>query len=97
MSQTVDRLNVTLRDGAEHRTGAIAVRVDCRTSGINICPTGYGDFTSEPGLGAPIFLELYQGELRLLVWSDIQSEEPTHIITLEGARVRLGNNALQVG
>ena len=47
---------------------------------------GYGDYTSADGLGMPIVLEHYEGELRLLVWSDINQEEPTHIISLEGAR-----------
>jgi len=36
--------------------------------------------------GYPVLLELYQGEYRLYVWGDINDEEPTHVISLEGAR-----------
>ncbi len=50
---------------------------------------GYGDATSQPGYGIPIVVEVYEGELRLLVWADINQENPTHIISLEGAREEL--------
>lgn len=96
MRQTTDQRNVTLRDVAEDRGGSVAIRIDCRETGINICPTGYGDSNSEPGHGAPIYLELYEGELRLLVWSDINSEEPTHVISLEGAKENRRDNLIHV-
>ena len=31
--------------------------------------------------------EVWEGELRCLVWADINQEDPTHIINLDGARV----------
>lgn len=34
---------------------------------------------------AVVLLELYEGVPRLIVWADINSEEPTHIIDLSGA------------
>ena len=34
-----------------------------------------------------IMLEYYQGELRLIVWSDKEEEDPTNIISLEKARI----------
>jgi len=47
---------------------------------------GYGDNTSTNGLGVPIVLEFNDGKLRLHVYSNINSEDPTHTISLEGAR-----------
>lgn len=52
---------------------------------IAIRPRGYGDSISPDGLGAPILLEVYEGNLRLLVWSDILIDDVT-IIDMEGAR-----------
>lgn len=46
---------------------------------------GYGEFCTRRG-GAPIILERFRGRLRLVVWADINSEDPTDIIDLEGAR-----------
>jgi len=47
--------------------------------------TGYGDYLSEACHGFPIMLDFYDGKPRLLVWADINSEDPTHKIDLEGA------------
>jgi len=46
---------------------------------------GYGENTSHRG-GYPILLEKHEGRLRLLIWADINQEDPTHIIDLEGAK-----------
>lgn len=48
--------------------------------------SGYGDLCSTPGSGLPIALDMCDGNLQLFVWSDINQEDPTHIIDLEGAR-----------
>lgn len=53
---------------------------------LSIGVPGYGDATSIDGRGVVAILERWEGRLRLLVWSDIDEEEPTHIIDLEGAR-----------
>ena len=31
--------------------------------------------------------EVWEGELRCLIWADINQEDPTHIINLDGAKV----------
>ena len=51
--------------------------------GIEIQPEGYDCKT---GGDAPIYLEPYNGEMKAYVWSDINQEEPTHFISLEGAK-----------
>jgi len=46
---------------------------------------GYGDCGSQDGHGFIVKIEFYEGQLWLLVWADINSEDPTHRISLEGA------------
>ena len=46
---------------------------------------GYGDKCSAEGYGTPVGLEIWQGRLRLIVFDDINEEDP-QIIDLENAR-----------
>ena len=50
-----------------------------------IQPEGYGDKTSADGEGFPISLEIWRGRLRLIVFADINIEDP-QIIDLENAK-----------
>ena len=50
-----------------------------------IGPTSYGDKCSIDGHGFPVALEIWQGKLRLIVFDDINTEDPK-IIDLENAR-----------
>jgi hypothetical protein len=52
---------------------------------VLIRPDGCGDACSQDGSGFPVLVELYGGDLRVVVWSDINQEDPTHIISLKGA------------
>ena len=52
---------------------------------ILIRPEGYGDFCSTDGNGWPISIEWYEGNPRVIVWDNINEEDLTHIITLEGS------------
>lgn len=67
--------------------GSVNVIIQEVTPGwLGIRPTGYSVYDSQDGYGYPIILEVYDGEVRLIVWADINSENPTHTISLEGAR-----------
>lgn len=46
---------------------------------------GYGEMTANPGEGHPILVEYHEGKLRVLIWADINQEDPTDIIDLSGA------------
>ena len=59
--------------------------VELEGRGISLRVEGYGDASTMPGYGSFALLERYEGELRLVVWADISSCDPTHIISLEGA------------
>jgi len=39
----------------------------------------------ESGCGEIIYLERYEGSLRLIVWADINDADPTHVIDLSSA------------
>lgn len=38
---------------------------------------GYGDHCSDKNDGWPIMVEPYEGKLRVILWSDINQEDPT--------------------
>lgn len=52
---------------------------------IWIQPHRYGEACADVGDGYPIGIEIWEGRLRLVVFDDINNEEPK-IIDLEGAR-----------
>ncbi len=60
----------------------IPVKVVSDDGVVNINIKGY-DFNHNNGI---ITLEIWDEQLRLLVWADRESEEPTHIINLEKAK-----------
>ena len=72
-----------LRSGNKEIT--VIVSQDGNTGLLEICPVGYGDDLSVDGEGCPVLLDLFDGKLKLHVWSDINKEDPTHQINLEGA------------
>lgn len=78
-------MNTTLRDHTDSQR-TVEVEVAEEHSGLVIYPAGYGCFGCADGTAGPILLELHKGRLRLLVWDDINLEDPSHIIDLEGAR-----------
>ncbi len=60
--------------------------VDLTDHAIAIGFMGFGECGAADRQGRPVRVELYEGKLRLLVWSDINSEDPTHTIVLDGAK-----------
>jgi hypothetical protein len=66
--------------------GQLSGRVDLAANGqLCLYLDGYGDCCSFPGCGVPVLLELLDGAPRLLVWADVNQEEPTHVLDLSGA------------
>lgn len=47
---------------------------------------GYGEATASPGHGYPLMIEVYDGKLRVIAWSNINEQDPTHTIDMEGAQ-----------
>jgi len=61
-------------------------RATAGPNGLELRFEGYGDHSSPAGHGAPVFIELHDGALKVHVWADINKEDPTHSIDLDGAR-----------
>ena len=62
----------------------LSVNIMAELGKLWVQPVGYGDKTSADGHGWPIGLEIWQGRLRLIIFDDINTEEPK-IIDLENA------------
>lgn len=75
---------ITIKDNVTGKKLPINIKVYDGHMLIN--PKGYGDKVSKDGDGSPIMVEYYDGKLRVLLWSDINMESPTHMITMEGAK-----------
>jgi len=60
--------------------------VSVEFDGYNNCSTCD---SAEFGVGhrTIVGFEVWEGELRCLVWADINKEDPTHVICLDGAKV----------
>jgi hypothetical protein len=56
-------------------------------SGIALHFNGYSDCCSTDSNGTPIYIEKYEGNLRAIIYADINQEEPTHVVSLDGAKV----------
>ncbi len=55
-------------------------------STLSISIQGYGEKTAEKGEGSPIVVDFTGGKLKVYLWSDINKEDPTHIVDMEGAK-----------
>ena len=76
-------IKLILKDADPNTPGETEVTVGWSNQGIEITPAGTGTYDSEDG--APIFIERYKGHVRVIIHSDINKEEPTHIVSLGGA------------
>lgn len=68
----------------ENEPGKVTVRI--RPNNIAIDIHGCGVACMQEGFGEVIYLEQQDGKTRLLVWTDINREDPTHVIDFDGAK-----------
>ena len=77
---------ITLKEQcADASSKSVKVTLLSEEGKLWIQPEGYGDKTSADGHGYPIGLEIWQRRLRLIVFRDINREDP-QIIDMENAR-----------
>ena len=62
------------------------ITVSFKIDGISVCPQWYSDSCSKDGEGSPILIERQAGRMQVVVWDDINAEDASHNISLEGAR-----------
>ena len=92
-SATAQRVEMTLMElSSELPPTSIVVHLLCEHGKLWVRPHGYGDACSTDGHGFPVALEIWQGRLRLVVFDDINSEDPV-IIDMENARESHRTNA----
>lgn len=78
-----EQLSVELREVIDtFPPRKVKTAIYARGSGICIESEGYSDHGSEDG--SIVVLEVHEGRLRLLVWADINEQDPS-IVDLEGA------------
>ena len=75
MDQTTGRLTTIVPVVRYNKQGQLEIRL-----------RGYGDNQSNDGEGCPIVIEVVDGRLSMKVWSNINREDPTHVIDLEWAK-----------
>lgn len=54
--------------------------------GVALSFEGYSDSHNMDGCGSPVYIEKYDGQLLVRIYADINSDAPTHSVSLEGAR-----------
>jgi hypothetical protein len=60
-------------------------RIEIRDDNIVIAFDGFGDCCSDKGKGFPVLIENKEGTPHVVVWGDINHEDPTNVISLEDA------------
>lgn len=79
-----DEVIIYLEDSTD-QTRTIRTVIKIGRLGVSFIFDGYGDCNSTEGHGTPIFVEYYEGQPKVYIWSDINQEDPTHAISLAGA------------
>lgn len=78
-------LDLKLSDADSESLGSLPIRIVASDFAISVYPQSHGDFGSADGHGCPLFIELYQGRLRVIAYPNINEQDP-QIIDLSGAR-----------
>lgn len=61
------------------------VLVEQESRGVSLYVKDHGTLDSNPAYGPVVLLEMRDGVPCVVIWADITSEEPTHVISLEKA------------
>lgn len=76
-------------DMISDKSNKTRTRTEISNQGVSLGAEGYGDCTDDGIDSKPMLIEKAGGEVRVVVWGDINDEEPTDIIELNGARLEL--------
>lgn len=79
-------LECRLDDLGEGEGAPLPCRIEYGDGAIWIHVDGYGTFNDMPGDGFPIKVELYNGELQILLWRDIRSGDPSDVLGMQLAQ-----------
>jgi hypothetical protein len=93
MLVTTDLKDAASGGGNGEGMSAVRATIEIGDNAIMLGFDGYGDFSSSEGSGRPILVENYQGEIRLIVFADINNQEPTNVVELRGALESIGQES----
>jgi hypothetical protein len=85
--------NHTIHDAAPGHDTQVELAITARNQAVTIEADGYSvcnmDDTVPIGKGhrPVVALEIWEGQFRVIVWSDINEEDPEHIIDLADAKI----------
>jgi hypothetical protein len=65
----------------------LPVRISIRAGCISLHFPGFGDNASTDAAGEPFHIEYSKGIPRVIVFGNINQEEPTHVISLTAAKL----------
>jgi hypothetical protein len=74
-----------LRDVMDASAKPLKVTVKLDALYVLVRPEGYGDKPSDDGDGWPVLIENRNGVPHVVIWADINQEDPTHVISLDEA------------
>jgi hypothetical protein len=80
-------LETKVYDGLHDDVEGTEISVTEMPNHIAISIAGHGDSLSNNDAGVPVIIEKYDGEFRVVIWGDINQEDPTHIISLADTKV----------
>lgn len=81
------RIPFALKDECMTKEYEISGYIDNSLSlGVALNFSGYSDHCSNDDNGTPIYIQKYDGKLQAIIYADINQEDPTHVISLEGAK-----------
>jgi len=80
----MNTIKYDLRDNNTDDKTVIPCTIELENGVIYIRPEGYGDCGTEDGYGCPVLIEYYEGSLRVVVWNDINQEDPM-VLKLDNA------------
>ena len=82
-------IEVSMRDMGNEEAPHGKAKIHANNEMISLGFNGYGEKNGIDGQGTPVVVEMYKGHPRVLIWSDINQEDPTHIVSLEHAAEKL--------
>ncbi len=67
-------------------TSSIAGKITITPMGVFLSFDYHGEKTAAEGHGQPVMVEFHEGQVKVRVWSDINQEDATHVVSLDKAR-----------
>ena len=89
MTKTTTTFPFICTYGCDNRQYAECRPLDVTTElcvgGLYVRADGYSDCCSQDGYGQQVVIENRHGVPHVIIWADINDEDPTHIVSLAGA------------